>query len=283
MKNTAAMKTAAFLLAAAVFCLYPARALATADTSSASSNTSSTNSNTSSNTSSAVSSNSDDAVPEVTVSSNEQETLGTVGFADANTKRISVGKSTTLYLIIKDMGYDFSTTFETSDKSVATVEQIDTRAVKVVGIKSGTVTIYATVYSSKGEKKAKYELIVGDSEVSDSTQGDTASDDQQTDVGIITDYNDNDLDLFSSTTDPMLIEYAKARSNTNATSLLLGLIAWIFIISAVVYVFSVVIGLRTPKMNVSPGIRKRYSTGGSSPRAGNRLLSDRYYRNIKKY
>lgn len=276
MKNTAAGKTALSLLTAAAFLLHPIGAFASSDTSSTASGVP--------NTSSDVSSNSDDDVPEVTVSSNDQETLGTIGFSDANTKRISVGKSTTLYLTIKDMGYSFSTTFETSDKTIATVEPVDSRAVKVVGIKSGTVTISATVFSSKGEKTAKYELIVGDGETpSDAAQSDTASDSTENNVGIITDYNDNDLDLFSSTTDPMLIEYANSRSNANATSLLMGLIAWIFIISAVVYVFSIVIGLRTPKMNVSPGTRKRYSTGGSSPRAGNRLLSDRYYRNVKKY
>lgn len=273
MKKIAAKKIAAFLLITAAVTLSPGNALASSDTSSA-------------DTSSAVSSKSDDDVPETTVSSNPQETLGTVGFAEANTKRIAVGKSTTLYLTIKDMGYSYGTTFTTSDKSIATVEQINNDAVKVVGLKSGTVTITATV-SPKGEKSdkvAKYVLIVGDGEAtSDITQSNTDSDADETGGGIITDFNDADLDLFSSTTDPMLIEYAKARSNTNATSLLLGLIAWIFIISAVVYVFSVVIGLRTPKMNVSPGTRKRYSTGGSSPRAGNRLLSDRYYRNIKKY
>lgn len=274
MKKMPAKKIAALLLTATAFFISPVGAFASSDTSSA----------LSSDTSSAVSSQSDDDVPETTVSSNPQETLGTVGFAEANTKRISVGKSTTLYLTVKDMGYTYGTTFETSDKSIATVEQINNDAVKVVGMKSGTVTITATIESTKGKKVAKYELIVDDGNTtSDSTQSNTVSDESGSMGGIITDYDNNDLDLFSSTTDPMLIEYANSRAGTNSTSLLLGLIAWIFIISAVVYVFSVVIGLRTPKMNVSPGTRKRYSTGGSSLRAGNRLLSDRYYRNVKKY
>lgn len=238
----------------------------------------------SSDTSSAVSSQSDDNVPEDIVSSNPQETLGTAGFSDANTKRISVGKSTTLYLTVKDMGYKFSTTFESSDKTIATVEFVDHRAVKVVGLKNGTVTITATVESNNRETKvAKYTLVVGDGEIaSESSAAQTASDGG---AGITAEYeNDNDLDLFSSTEDPMLIEYANARTNTNATSLLIGLIAWIFIISAVVYIFSVVISLRTPKMNVSPGSRRRYSTGGTdSLRSGNRLLPDKYYRGLKKY
>lgn len=239
-----------------------------------------TGSNTSSNTSSQTSSDPDADVPVVSVSSNEQETLGTVNFSASNTKRIAVGKSTTLYLTIKDMGYSYGTTFETSDESIATVKQIDNRAVKVVGMKSGVVTITATVDSTKGVKVAKYQLAVGDVEISDDTT--TSTDDSEI-GGIVTDDdNDTDLDLFSSTDDPMLAAYAETRSDNNATSILLGLIGWVLIILAVVYVFSVIIRNRTPKMNVSPGSRRRYSAGGST-RSGNRLLPDRYYRNLKKY
>ncbi|MBQ5544058.1 MAG: Ig-like domain-containing protein [Clostridia bacterium] len=243
-----------------------------------------TSSSLSSDPSSSVSPPSDDSVPEDIVSSNPQETLGTAGFSDANTKRIAVGKSTTLYLTVKDMGYRFSTTFASSDKSIATVTQVDNRAVKVVGLKSGVVTITATVEANNKETKvAKYTLVVGDGELtSDSAASEPVSDGG---AGIVTGYeNDNDLDLFSSTDDPMLIAYAKSRTNANASSLLIGLIAWIFIISAVVYIFSVIISLRTPKLNVSPGSRRRYSTGGSdSLRSRNRLLPDKYYRGLKKY
>lgn len=239
--------------------------------------------------SSNTSSDPDANVPEVTVSSNDQETLGTVGFVQNNTTRILVGKSTTLYLMIKDMGYSFYTTFESSDESIATVEQIDNRAVKVVGIKSGVVTITATVDSTKGVKVAKYELTVA--EAGDAPASTPAVDQQvESNVnnagGIETDYNDNnnDLDLYSSTDDPMLLAYAQQRSSSNATSLLLGLIGWVIIIIGGVYVFSVIIRSRTPKMNISPGSRKRYSTGGSSSmHAGNRLLPNKYYRNLKKY
>ena len=238
--------------------------------------------------SAAVSSRSDDSrVPEVTVSSNPQETLGTVGFSESNTKRISVGASTRLYLTIKDMGYNFSTTFSSSDPTIATVEMVDTRAVKVVGLKNGTITITATVDSAtKGVKVARYTLVIGD-ETTPVPSQDTpvVSDNTGEGGGIITDDDNNiDLDLYSSTEDPMLIRYAESRSKTHATSLLLGLIAWIFIISGVVYIFSVVISLHTPKLNVSPGTRRRYSTGGSdSLRSGRRLLPDKYYRNLKKY
>lgn len=227
----------------------------------------------------------DAQVPVVTVPSNPQETLGTVGFSQSNTKRISVGKSTVLYLTIKDMGYSYATTFETSDETVATVDQIDNRAVKVVGMKSGTVTITATVDSTKGIKVAKYELIIGDSDgTAEVTSNNSATESNTIGGGIITDYNDNDLDLFSSTDDPMLAAYAKERNSNNATSILLGLIGWVLIILAIVYVFSVIIRSRTPKMNVSPGSRRRYSAGGSgSMRSGNRLLPDKYYRNMKKY
>ncbi|MBQ1413651.1 MAG: hypothetical protein IIY93_10725 [Clostridia bacterium] len=243
-----------------------------------------TSSSLSSNPSSSISPPSDDSVPEDIVSSNPQETLGTAGFSDANTKRIAVGKSTTLYLTVKDMGYRFSTTFDSSDKSIATVTQVDNRAVKVVGLKSGVVTITATVEANNKETKvAKYTLVVGDGELtSEPAESEPVSDGG---AGIVTGYeNDNDLDLFSSTDDPMLIAYAKSRTNANASSLLIGLIAWIFIISAVVYIFSVIISLRTPKLNVSPGSRRRYSTGGSdSLRSRNRLLPDKYYRGLKKY
>lgn len=231
-----------------------------------------------------VASKNDDDVPEVTVSSNAQETLGTVGFSDHNAKSIAVGSATTLYLTIKDMGYNFSTAFESSDTSVATVKYVDPRAVRVVGLKNGTVTITATVDSTKGVKRAKYVLVVGDdvSSAAQTVESDTQSDSQG---GIIEEYeNNNDLDLFSSTADPMLTEYANARTKTNATSLLLGLIAWIFIISGAVYIFSVVISLHTPKLDSSPGGRRRYSMGGSgSLRSGNRLLPDKYYRRLKEY
>ena len=227
----------------------------------------------------------DASVPEVTVSSNPQETLGTVGFSEANTKRITVGKSTVLYLTIKDMGYKFNTTFESSDPEIATVKKIDNRAVKVVGLKSGTVIITATVPKSKTVTiSAKYELEIGEGDVSSSgTPADNTS--SVHGGGIVNDVSDNtDLDLYSSTADPMLLEYAKARRSTNAATLLLGIIGWGLILLAVGYVFSVVIRSRTPKLNVSPGSRKRYSARTSgSLRSGNRLLPNKYYRNLKKY
>lgn len=248
--------------------------------------------NTGSSVSSSVSSDPDANVSEVTVSSNAQETLGTVSFAQANTKRIAAGKSTVLYLTIKDMGYNFATTFESSDTSIATVTMMDNRAVKVVGLKSGTVTITATVDSnSKGIKIAKYVLEIGEgtgtgigvaSETPQSNQA--ASGLENGNGGIITDFNDNDLDLFSSANDTALIQYAQQQRSGNATSLLIGLIGWAMIIMGGIYVFSVVIRSQTPKMNVSPGTRKRYSTGGSSSlRSGSRLLPNKYYRNLKKY
>ena len=242
--------------------------------------------------SSSVSSDPDADVSEITVSSNPQETLGTVSFAQANTKRIAAGKSTVLYLTIKDMGYNFATTFESSDTSVATVTMMDNRAVKVVGLKSGTVTITATVDSnSKGIKIAKYVLEIGEGTgtgidvVSETPQSNsTASEQEGGNGGIITDFNDNDLDLFSSANDTALIQYAQQKRSGNATSLLIGLIGWAMIIMGGIYIFSVVIRSQTPKMNVSPGTRKRYSTGGSSSlRSGSRLLPNKYYRNLKKY
>ena len=223
-------------------------------------------------------------VSQVIVSSNPQETLGTVSFSESNTKRITVGKSTVLYLIIKDMGYNYQTTFETSDPTIATVKKIDNRAVKVVGLKSGTVTITATVPKSKTVTvSAKYVLEIGEGD--GSSESDTDGTSSSVGGGILRDDDDNtDLDLFSSTTDPMLLEYAKQQRGSGAASLLLGIIGWGLIIFAVGYVFSVVIRNRTPKMNVSPGSRRRYSAGGSgSLRSGSRLLPDRYYRNLKKY
>ncbi len=232
-----------------------------------------------------TSSDPDANVPKVTVSSNSQETLGTIGFSEANTKRITAGKSTVLYLTIKDMGYDFKTTFETSDATIATVKKIDNRAVKVVGLKSGTVTITAIVPKSKTVTvSAKYVLEVAEGDNGSSqTEPDSVSSVQG--GGIMDDVSDNtELDLYSSTTDPMLLEYAKKQRSSNGASLLLGIIGWALIVFSVGYVFSVVIRSRTPKLNVSPGSRKRYSAGGSgSIRSGSRLLPDKYYRNLKKY
>lgn len=277
-KELAIKRTAALALALAAFvCLSSPVAFATADTTSSQSSVSSRNE-----------SDPDANVSEVIVSSNPQETLGTVGFSEANTKRIAVGKSTYLYLTVKDMGRNIYTTFDTSDKTIATVKRVDDRAVKVVGVKSGTVTITATVESSKGTKISTYELeiVEGDSLVSDDNAATVVSgnDNNSDNIGIITDYNEDDLDLYSSTDDPMLTAYAKQRRTGNATSLLLGLIGWVLIILSAVYIFSVVIRSRTPKLNVSPGARKRYSAGGSgSPRSGSRLLPNKYYRNLKKY
>ena len=242
-------------------------------------------SRTSSTTRSANTSDPDADVSEVIVSSNPQQTLGTVGFSESNTKRITVGKSTVLYLSIRDMGYDYHTQFETSDKTIATVQKIDNRAVKVVGLKSGTVTITATVPKSETVTiSAKYVLEIGERE-------ETASDAPVDNVssvnggGIVDDVSDNtDLDLYSSTADPMLLEYARNRRSSNAASLLLGLIGWGLLLFAVGYVFSVIIRSRTPKLNVSPGSRRRYSAGGSgSMRSESRLLPNKYYRNLKKY
>ena len=246
----------------------------------------STTSRTSSTTRSANTSSDPDAnVSEVTVSSNPQQTLGTVGFSDSNTKRITVGKSTVLYLSIRDMGYDYHTQFETSDKTIATVQKIDNRAVKVVGLKSGTVTITATVPKSETVTiSAKYVLEVGEREET-SSDGQTEKVSSVNGAGIVDDVSDNtDLDLYSSTADPMLLEYARNRRSSSAASLLLGLIGWGLILFAVGYVFSVIIRSRTPKLNVSPGSRRRYSAGGSgSMRSENRLLPNKYYRNLKKY
>ena len=264
------------------FCIYPPTASATSQrTSSAASSTTATTRN------AGASSDPDANVSEVTVSSNPQETLGTIGFSESNTKRITVGKSTVLYLTIKDMGYNYQTTFETSDATIASVKKIDNRAVKVVGLKSGTVTITATIPKSISKTKtvtisAKYDLIIDEGDVSSSTASNNGVS-SNNGAGILDDTSDNtDLDLYSSTTDPMLLEFAKSQRNSNAASLLLGLIGWGMILFAVGYVFSVIIRSRTPKLNVSPGSRRRYSAGGAM-RSGRRLLPDRYYRNLKKY
>lgn len=235
-------------------------------------------------TSSRTSSDPDANVPVVQVSSNPQETLGTITFSSSNAKRVSVGKSTVLYLSIKDMGYSYYTQFESSDPKIASASYIDNRAVKVVGLKKGVVTITARVDSSKGVKVAKFVLTVGEAEDISSDAVSEESYNEPEGGGIVTDEDNEEIDLFSSTDDPMLIAYAESRSSNNATSILMGLIGWVLIILAVGYVFSVVIRSRTPKLNVSPGSRRRYSAGGSGAiRSGSRLLPDKYYRNLKKY
>ena len=170
--------------------------------------------------------------------------------------------------------------WSTSNQSVATVNNGT-----VTAGAAGTVTITATVPKSKTVTiSAKYVLEIGEGDSSSavSQEGESSA---IGGGGILHDDDDNtDLDLFSTTNDPMLIEYAKQQRNSSAASLLLGLIGWGLIVFAVGYIFSVVIRNHTPKLNVSPGSRRRYGAGSSgSFRSGSRLLPDRYYRGLKKY
>ena len=109
---------------------------------------------------------------------------------------------------------------------------------KVVGLKSGTVTITATVPKSKTVTiSAKYVLEIGEG---DAVSSDAGADNTSSvnGGGIMNDASDNtDLDLYSSTTDPMLQEYAKQRRNSNAATLLLGIIGWGLVLIAVGYIF----------------------------------------------
>lgn len=203
------------------------------------------------------------------VSTSPEISLGSVTFKSSNSTRIEVGKSTTLYITIKDMPGSETTTFSCSNTAVASIEKINNTCVKVYGLKDGEVVISATV----GGKTAKYGLVVGAAKQSDAVGGITTP----TTIG-----GNVEIDLSNLGSD-QLSQYIEQNQKDDAATIIIGIISWTAIITAFGTVLSVIFRNRTPKYNTYPGSRARFNTGGYTGKQKKRLLPDHYYRSIRKY
>lgn len=203
------------------------------------------------------------------VSTSPEASLGSVTFKSSNSTRIEVGKSTTLYITIKDMPGSETTTFACSNTTVASIEKINNTCVKVYGLKDGEVVISATV----GGKTAKYGLIIGAVQSQGAVGGVTTT---QTMNGNI------EIDMSNLGSD-QLSQYIAQNQKNSATGIIIGIIGWTFIISTFGMVLSVIFRNRTPKYNTYPGSRARFNNGSYTGKQKKRLLPDHYYRSIRKY
>jgi len=204
------------------------------------------------------------------ISTSPSESLGSVTFKSSNSTRVEVGKSTTLYITIKDMSGSQATTFSCSNTSVASIEKINNTCVRVYGLKDGEVVISATV----GGKTAKYSLIVGNAQVTGSAG-----------VGaVVTTASGYDVEVeFSNLGQDQLSQFIEQNKKDDAATIIMGIIGWTAIISIFSLVLSVIFRNRTPKMNMYPGSRARFNTGSHNGKQKKRLLPDHYYRSIRKY
>lgn len=203
------------------------------------------------------------------VSTSPEESLGSVTFKSSNSTRIEVGKSTTLYITIKDMPGSETTAFSCSNTAVASIEKINNTCVKVYGLKDGEVVISATV----GGKTAKYGLIIGAAQATNAVGGATTA---PTISGNI------EIDM-SNLGNDQLSQYIAQNQKDDAATIIIGIISWAAIITAFGTVLSVIFRNRTPKYNTYPGSRTRFNTGGYTGKQKKRLLPDHYYRSIRKY
>lgn len=210
--------------------------------------------------------------PSFIISTSPSTSLGSISFKTSNSKRVEVGKSTYLYVTIKDMSGSVSTSFSCSNTSIASIEKINNTCVKVYGLKTGEVVISATA----GGKTAKYSLIVGDENVTTTTaQGGIIAPETTTTASLT-------LEELLPEEESMLSEYIEQKRQNDIPGLILGLIGWAAIITFFSMILSVMFNNRTPKLNVSPGTKHRFSSGGLSKRR-KRLLPDHYYRSMRKY
>jgi len=164
-----------------------------------------------------------------------------------------------------------SVEFYSSDTSVAQVEKDGSDRCKVHGIKTGEVTITAKV----GSMEANYLLYVGDESVTAGGTATTAANMQNTQVG--------DFDYFSESDQNILQQYIVENKSHEAISYLMGIIGLAAIIGLAGLVLSVMFRNRSPRLNLYPGSRRRFNTGGYRGNQRKRLLPDQYYRNNKKY
>ncbi len=207
---------------------------------------------------------------------------GSVTFKRSNSKRVPVGKSTTLYLTVSDVSGSYATIFTVNDTSVVSLEKINNQSVRVTGIKEGTVTVTATING----RTAQYVLTVGDAPVTQATSARPANPGEEPDEepveSIVTD--EIELDLFSTPENDQLAEYIEESQQTSAGDILLGIIGFAAIFGGFGVVLSVIFRNRSPKLNLYPGSRRRFnSTGSSGGRRRKRLLPDHYYRSNDKF
>lgn len=208
------------------------------------------------------------------ISNSPTMSLGSITFKTSNSKRVAVGKSTSLYITIKDMSGSVSTSFSCSNTSIASIEKVSNTCVKVYGLKDGEVIITA----SAGGKTAKYTLIVGDAAP---TTGSAAAVGATTATTLDPSLNVT-VDLYSSD-DSQLAQFIENKQQEDAGSIIMGIIGWAAIITVLGLVLSVMFRNRSPKMNLYPGSRRRFNTGFYRGNHKKRLLPDHYYRDIKRY
>lgn len=207
------------------------------------------------------------------ISTSPSASLGSISFKTSNSKRVEVGKSTYLYITISDMSGSITTSFSCSNTSIASIEKINNTCVKVYGLKTGEVVITATA----GGKTAKYSLVVGDEDATTTSSAiGGISGAQTTSTAALT------LEELLPEEENVLSAYIEEKRQKDIPGIILGLIGWAAIIAFFSMILSVMFNNRTPKLNVSPGTKHRFTSGGLSRRR-KRLLPDHYYRNIKKY
>jgi len=141
---------------------------------------------------------------------------------------------------------------------------------KVHGLKKGEVTITARI----GSMEATYLLYVGDESVTDAGTSTTAA---SVTNGLA------DFDYFSDADKNTLEQYIVDKKSDDAVSYLIGIIGVAVIIALCGLVLSVMFKNGSPKLNLYPGSRRRFNTGGYRGNQRKRLLPDQYYRNNKKY
>lgn len=204
------------------------------------------------------------------VATSPSESLPSIKFSTSNAKRIEVGRSTTLYVTKKNMKDPSTTVFSCSDSSIARVEKESDNHCRVHGLKTGEVVITATA----GGVSDKYVLYVGDESA-------TANSTTATGETAVTSLPP--IDYLSENDERILDKYIIENKSSSAIDYLIGIIGWAAIIGLCALVLSVMFRNRSPKLNLYPGSRRRFNTGGMRGNQRKRLLPDHYYRNNKKY
>ena len=215
--------------------------------------------------------------PDIVISDSEDETLGSIAFRTSNSKRIAVGKVTTLYLTIKDMSGTINTIFTSSNTAIATVEKINNTSVKVTGLREGEVVITATA----GGKSAKYTLLIGDESVT-AVQPDGSAGVTEPNGGVVADVAEvladggADVDLFSTSDEyeQKLAAYTEASQQSGSGGIIIGLIGLAAIISGFSTVLTVMFSNRSPKLTLYPNTQRQFSVGGYRGKKRKRTPAD---------
>lgn len=207
----------------------------------------------------------------VIIATSPSENLASITFSTANSKRVEVGRAITLYVTMNNISSSAEVEFYSSDPSVGRVEKDGADRCKVHGIKTGEVTITAKV----GSMEANYLLYVGDESV---TAGGTT-----TTVAAVQNAQPGSMDYLSDLDQSVLQNYIVEKKADDAISYLVGIIGLAVIVGLSGLVLSVMFRNRSPRLNLYPGSRRRFNTGGYRGNQRKRLLPDQYYRNNKKY